>query len=261
MKLDWLVLAIGFTTLLPGQDQKPAKNPSGWAPKLWEQPEELEKDAARDAVKEFESAIKSKDADERVEAVKALLAKGRHDSMVKPVGKLLKDREVSVREAGARALGALGYPSALKPLLSSLRHPVNAEAPTLREEAAMSLGRVAERTLVPLIEKDFRSGDQYTKRGLIAAFGLSRDYRAAPLLSDWIERPKPGNVNSDRNPPASYWQERFAEWQYVSPAVGWALFEISGETFKNAEEVDHWVKRKGWRDRVDGQQEKKDDGR
>lgn len=220
-----------------------------WEPRLLARPQEIESDPAREAVNAFKKSIRSKEVADRLAALDALLAAGRHESMMKPVSGLLKDRDPKVREAAARALGAIGDPDAVRPLLAAFRHPLNEEAPAVREEAATALGRVSDRSLVSVVEKDFRSGDQYTKRGLIVAFGVGRDYRAALLLAENIARPQPGSVNSARNPPASYWQEKFKEWQYISPAVGWSLHQITGETFESAEQVEAWVHRKGWLER------------
>ncbi|MEQ8762410.1 MAG: HEAT repeat domain-containing protein [Planctomycetota bacterium] len=253
--MSTILLTAFLTVGMVQDDPQPASGyGASWEPKVEARPEELESKQAREAVSAFKDASKSGEPHDKIEALKVLLVAGRHESMVQPVSDLLKDRDAKVRQEAARTLGTLGYPKAIKILLMTIRHPLNEEAPDVRETAAEAIGRVSDKSIAALVEKDFTSGDQYTKRGLALAFGHCEDYRAAELLAEWLEKPQPGNVNSDRNPPASYWQQRWDEWRYVSPAVRWSVKKITGESYETRADLRDWVKRKGWRDR-----EKKDD--
>ena len=48
------------------------------------------------------------------------------------------------------------------------------------------------------------------------------------MLTDHIDEPAPGNVNSGTNPPASYWKARWDAWENIKDVVQWALKEITG---------------------------------
>ena len=96
-----LLSGIGFTQSVP--DWKPTK----------EKPlAELSTRKARTAVATFKKAIRAKDPGARMDALAALVSKGRHPAMTGPILAVLKkDKAPFIRVAAARMLGRVARPS------------------------------------------------------------------------------------------------------------------------------------------------------
>ena len=70
--------------------------------------------------------------------------------------------------------------------------------------------------------------------------------RRSVCLAEHLDEPYPENVNSPSNPPASWWEERFKEWQSNVPFTRWAIAQlVEGETFESESEAKQWAESEG----------------
>ncbi len=109
--------------------------------------------------------------------------------------------------------------------------------------AGRALGACATKSQLRALGKNFRKGGSHVRRGIIMVWAGTRDWGAIKLLGEWIERPRPGNVNSPSNPPASWWRQRHREWRQIQRQVEWGLWEITGQVFYTEKEVKEFLKK------------------
>lgn len=66
------------------------------------------------------------------------------------------------------------------------------------------------------------------------------------MLAEKLEEPKPARIDDPKNPPASWWKERWEEWNSNLPYVKKALSQIvPGETFDTLSEAQKWAEQHG----------------
>ena len=233
----FLALFVVLSPLAAQNDEiklKPA-----WMPKKVERPAEVDAATAKAAVKTFATEIKAKDTGEKLAAITKLM-KGRNNLYVKPLSKLLRNKNELVRQRAAESLGALGYPKAVPALLKAVDDKKNRPHPAVIEAAGAAAGMCTKKSLMGKLEKRLRNGDMHAKLAAVLAFGHSKDMKSLGVLATWLEQPQPRSVNSPNNPPASYWRERYREWNYIRRQVSWALWAITGELFDTRDEVEEW---------------------
>ena len=157
----------------------------------------------------------------------------------KDIARLIADFETLVLCHAARV--AANYPES-KVVASTLRRGyfhkgTRRERPVLAATYLLGLGRVgdANAKVVDEAESDFRKmADPVMVKAAIRYFGWIKCKRknVVKKLCEELTGPAPGSVNSPTNPPASYWEARWREWEIYRADVVWALKEITGQEWK-----------------------------
>lgn len=213
-----------------------------WMPDEIVRPAEVDKKTAKAMVKEFSAAIKTTDVDAQLEAIGRLLS-GRSPEMVKPLSALLTRAEHPVRRRAAKALAAIGSDKALPALQRAMRARKNRPESDIMDALGTAIGLCAnpKKSLFRQLSKGFDGAEKETKRATVLALGHSKDRKALEMLAGWLEAPRPENPDAPNNPPASYWKERYAQWNFIKKQVKWAVWNITGELLDTEEEVTEWI--------------------
>ena len=127
------------------------------------------------------SNLSSENVEKRRFAADQLIEKG--EAAGKPALKAATDKTLDreTRRLAIFVLGQIRYPDAKEPLLAIMRD----EAPLLRQQAAYSLGRLSDPSLLPELEAAYRSGDKGLKAKIIFGLGEAKGEAAKaglPLL-------------------------------------------------------------------------------
>jgi len=89
----------------------------------------------------------------------------------------------------------------------------------------------------------FRRDTRETHKAATRYMGLVKDKAAFRLLAEKLDAPRAGNVNSPTNPPASWWRERWEEWNSNKKWTRWAISQlVEGESFDTKAEAKDWAK-------------------
>ncbi len=187
----------------------------------------------------------------RREVVQALVRKG-HPSFVAPLEKLARtDKSKLVRAAAVEALGKLDFPRTRKALLKILGGRGLTKDPLVLLAALDALDRLGYhpiffQTLSDLFEKTWdMASPGVPQQKILRLFAKGKEKRAFRLLVDHLDEPRPSDVNSASNPPASWWEKRWKAWHYWRGDVKAALREITGVEFSRAEFYKKWARRMG----------------
>ncbi|MBM4015417.1 MAG: hypothetical protein FJ293_10705 [Planctomycetes bacterium] len=205
-------------------------------------PIEDDKSAATQRLRAAEKGLADKEPRLRAAAIEPFLVH-RHETYVKRLASLLKDRNDDVAKLAAKALANQPYPAATEALLDfacnekqlSARSEVCAEA--IRAVGRVGLGKKGYDRL----RDTFLQGDAEVKGALCQAFAAAKEKRAFSFLVDQFEAPQPANVNDPSNPPESYWRARHEEWSKYSMHAKKALKELTGEKFATMKEWKAWA--------------------
>ncbi len=197
--------------------------------------------AAVQRLRAAEKALADKEPRLRAKAIEPFLVH-RHESYVKRLAALLKDRNDDVAKLAAKALANQPYAAATEALLDfacnekqlAARSEVCAEA--IRAVGRVGLGKKGYDRL----SDTFLQGDEHVKGALCQAFAAAREKRAFSFLVDQFEPPQSANKDDPSNPPESYWRARHEEWSKYSMHAKKALKELTGEKFATTKEWKEW---------------------
>ncbi|MBD3191564.1 MAG: hypothetical protein GF308_13025 [Candidatus Heimdallarchaeota archaeon] len=150
---------------------------------------------AKEAVEPLIAALENNDGEVREHAVDALGLIG-DPCAIKPLIKRLKeDPEDWVRGQAADALGLIGDPQALEPLIETLRNDVGIG---VSMKTAKALGRLKDPAAVdPLIDFLNQGQNDETRRAITFALGEIGDKKAADVFLELLE--------NDTDPTVRYW--------------------------------------------------------
>ncbi len=224
------------------EDEKPKPK---WLPPEIERAADVEDLAAKEAIKVFTKAFGA--ASEITDKKYAMddLAKSRHRKIATVFEKiLLRDREGALRCHAARCLAKLGMPESESSLIKAFTARINRDDDDVLEAVGIALGQTGKKSLYSKFGRKFEEVGKGGKSGMALLFGYRQDEDALRLLSQWLDEPRPTNVDSPSNPPASYWKQRFAEYHYVRDEVVWAIWRITGELIQSEDEFREWEKKK-----------------
>jgi HEAT repeat protein len=224
----------------PAPGSPPEKDDKGPAPV------EVDDKQARELLKELEAKLRSKEARIRAEGL-APLRGVRHEDFVKPVAKLLKDREKSIVIEAIAVLGNQPYEQTSQTLLRTLKHREHAEDPEVMVPVLSSLGRVGwDRKGYETLRDYFDDVEKREmKRAVFLALAAQKEKRAFSLFVDNLEAPSPASPHAASNPPASYWKARYAEWTYYRHQVATGLKALTGQDFKTRDAAIAWAEEMG----------------
>ncbi len=227
------------------EDKKKEKRPTF--------PPKADKKEARAMLKAFKKNLSraARSPLVRREVVQALVQKA-HPSFVAPLEKLARrDKSKLVRAAAVEALGKLDFPATRKALLRILGGKGLTKDPLVLLAGLDALDRLGYhpvffQTLSDLFEKTWdMASPGVPQQKIIRLFAKGKEKRAFRLLVDHLDEPRPADVNSASNPPASWWEKRWKAWRYWRGDVKAALREITGVEFSRAEFYKKWARRLG----------------
>jgi len=96
-------------------------------------------------------------------------------------------------------------------------------------------------------EKFFAKDTGETHKAATRYFGYLKAKEAFRMIAEKLDEPKSSMSPDDpRNPPASYWKERWVEWAGNVYYTRWALKQIvEGESFESTKEAQQWAESMG----------------
>ncbi|MEM9380436.1 MAG: hypothetical protein AAGB93_10855 [Planctomycetota bacterium] len=155
----------------------------------------------------------------------------------KELAALVAQREAVVQEAAAHVLA--NYPEdkkALKALEKAFGDKaIRRDKPRVVSALVVAFGKLhngeVEDEVVEMME---RGVSKEITRACVRYLGTlpTRDYDHVCLLCTMLASPEPAAVNSPINPPAEYWENLWAIWNWTRRDVSWALKEITGQVFR-----------------------------
>jgi len=99
--------------------------------------------------------------------------------------------------------------------------------------------------------KYFKRDTTESHKAAVRYLGYIKDKSAFRMLAEKLDEPKPKRPDDPLNPPASWWRERWFEWESAYPHVVWAMSElVPGETFETTKEAEGWAKSEGAKYRI-----------
>lgn len=202
---------------------------------------------ARQEVARFLKAMKEAQAPEQ--EIEALERLGRwdHPEVLKAAAKYVRDPDHKVAIAAVKVVARQKSQAdkAGKELYGALRrerrnHVICALLVGLGVLGCDHKGAIKE------AESYFRRDTTETHKAATRYFGYIRYKPAFRMLAEKLDEPVPKNPNDPRNPPASYWRERWEEWQSNVPYTRWAISQlVPGETFEQEAEAKSWAEAHG----------------
>ncbi|MGH7162911.1 MAG: hypothetical protein ACREID_05460 [Planctomycetota bacterium] len=232
-------LAAGAEEPAPKTDLKPGEVEIGEPGAKIEDPA-----VARKKVADFLDEYKAEKDEEKRAAVVRKLGEWDHAEILKAALKLVGDRnrfvaiEAAVVVARQRDTAKAG--TALHRALQMEKRPDVACA------LLVALGKVGYAKAFKDAEKWYVKDTTETSKAAARYFGYTKAKDAFRLLAERLEEPRPKNPDDPNNPPASYWEARWKEWNSNLPHVRWALSQIAeGETFERTVEAKEWAEKEG----------------
>lgn len=200
-------------------------------------------EVAKEAVANFKREYRSRDFKVRLAAVDQL-TRLKHAKIVSCLSLALIDPHKRVRAEAARRLGLQDAKTATRHLRSSLLARRNAKTPEVLV-AIFEAYRLLESS--PQIQ-DLKSFDRWEKEiqlEAIITLRYLRKVKTVEFLAEYLDMPQPANVDSPTNPPGSYWRGKVERWTYWIADLQETLFELTGETFEEHDQVREWRRRGG----------------
>ena len=202
---------------------------------------------ARQEAVRFQKAMKeAKTPAEEIEALERL-GKWDHPEILKAASKYLKDNEHTVAIAAAKVVAQQKSQAdkAGKELYSALRRERRNHVICALFVGMGVLG-YENKGVINEAEKFFKKDTTETHKAATRYFGYIKYKPAFRLLAQKLDEPVPKNPNDPSNPPASYWRERWFEWESNVPYTRWAINQlVEGETFDQEAEAKTWAETHG----------------
>jgi HEAT repeat protein len=199
---------------------------------------------ARDKAARFEAELRAA-SDERAEAeLVRKLGEWDHPEILKALVRRLADKNrfvaIEAALACARQRDAAKAGPALHRALQFEKRPDVVCA------QLVALGKLGYAKAYKDAEKWFRKDTTETHKAAVRYFGMIGAKEAFRMLAEKLEEPKPARIDDPKNPPASWWKERWEEWNSNLPYVKKALSQIvPGETFDTLSEAQKWAEQHG----------------
>lgn len=207
---------------------------------------DVDGDVARRLAAEFSVQYASPKESLRLLAVNDL-AGSRHALVAKALAAAFDDSDGAVRLAAVRAL-ALQAPKDAGPRLRAALDQAERRKDAAMQAAVLT-ALTAVRTFLPLqrLEQILENGPKEARRAAVVMMGAMKEKKAVRILREHLDCPRPANVDSPTNPPASYWKVRMANWEHIADVVQDALHALTGRHFDSRDELDEWLRKEGSR--------------
>ena len=185
----------------------------------------------------------------RIEAVQEL-GQYSHGSFVKPLLTVARsDKAKSVRQKAAEAIGNQPKKNARPALVFLLSKTKINKDPGLTASVVRAINKSCYEArnwsaLHKLFERSL--SDRKAVDAQLAILQVARtqkEIQAIDLLVQHIDEPAPVWVDDPSNPPASYWEARYKNWQRWRTQVKSALYAITDQRFGTAKEARTWLKK------------------
>ena len=112
----------------------------------------------------------------------------------------------------------------------------------------LGLGKlgVKDKNTIRIAKGEFRKDWKERHKAATRYFGFVKHKPAFRMLAEVLDEPAPKNPDDPNNPPASYWKERWHDWEKAVPFTRWALSQIvEGESFEATAEAKEWAEKEG----------------
>jgi hypothetical protein len=169
-----------------------------------------------------------------------------HATFEAPLVKMLAHSLGEVATRAAMALADRAGPKTGSALWrSGWLAPANKRRPEVQAAVLSAMGRAGlllDAKQYDEVESLWRKQTNARTVTLIAGYfaAVKTDKRPLRLLSEALDEPGAGSVNSPTNPPASYWEARWKMWQATKPAIQEAVQAITGQKFESSAEAKAW---------------------
>jgi hypothetical protein len=199
--------------------------------------------AAAKVVMQYEKQLADKDAKTRTDAL-AAFAVHRHESYVKLVAPLLKDKDDKVAAAAVAALGNQPFQPSIDALLNyACDDKKGAPTEELRRAAIEALGTAGiGKKGYDRLHDLFPTVDDDGKLAIVDTLVKVKEKRCFSLLVEHMDQP---NDTSANRPPAAVQKKLFDTWNKLKGSVRRGLKELTGETFPTAKQYVEWAKGPG----------------
>jgi len=262
-RIHWFIACLPLIAApLAAQDEEPATPPAEEEPapptagevEIPDPGTPVEDPAvARQEVVRFQGEFKDakKDEAKQVELLGRLGAWD-HPLIFKEASKYLRDRsyQVAVAAVVAVARQSTSADKAGRALFGILRREKRTDVVCA---SLVGMGRLGftERGVYDEVQKMFVQGPGEIRKAAARYFGYVKAKEAFRLLAENLDEPHSTLPPDDpRNPPASYWEEKWKEWNSNRPYYRWALSQIvEGETFETTDEARMWAESEDGRER------------
>ncbi len=204
---------------------------------------------AKAAIAEFKKSYKNKAKLQVKLAALEKLRTGRSSMLVKPLVRVVRTEKKykTCRNLAAELLGNQPKGSVRKQLLILIydakikRKPAVVSA-LIRAHSKASYESRDWRDLERLFRKDL-ADRRYpqVQKAIMELVTQNKEYAAMKLLLESIDPPEPAWVDDPNNPPASYWEARWKNWEVWRADVKEALYQITEQRFGNAKEAKAWL--------------------
>jgi hypothetical protein len=249
MKL-WLVLLLGPALLFAQdekagekQEEKPKRKLAGDLD-IPDAGTPIEDSAtARQEVSLFEKGMRKAGSDKRRIELLQRLGNYDHPDIVRAAGKYLKHKSHPVAVA---AVVTCARQSKAKDKAGNLllKHLKKEKRPHVICALLIGMGKLdfVHKTAVKEALKYYDRDTKETHKAATRYFGYIKYKPAFKRLASNLDEPMPENPDDPLNPPASWWKERWTEWNGTVAYTRWALARIvPGETFDSEEEAKQWA--------------------
>jgi len=202
---------------------------------------------ARQEVSLFEKGMRKAESDKRRIELLQRIGNYDHPDILRVAGKYLKYKNHPVAVA---AVVTCARQSKAKDKAGSLllKHLKKEKRPYVACALLLGMGKLgfAHKTAVKEALKYHDRDTKETHKAATRYFGYIKYKPAFKRLATNLDEPIPKNPDDPTNPPASWWKERWTEWNSNVPYTRWALAQIvPGETFDSEEEAKQWALTEG----------------
>jgi hypothetical protein len=203
---------------------------------------------AKAALAVFNKEYKTKSLEQKLAALEKLSG-GQSSKLVRPLAKVVKTerKHESCRIRAAELLGNQDHDAVRKTLLSligdaKIKRTPSVLAALIRAHSKASYESKDWDDFKQLFSKDIDNRKfPKVQQAIVQMIGENKELQGLDLLAESMEGPQPDNVDDPNNPPASYWEARWKNWEVWRQDAKNALFKIAGEQFNTNKEAKAWV--------------------
>jgi len=201
---------------------------------------------AKAALEVFKKEYKAKTLEQKLLALEKLRS-GKHKMLIKPLTKVVKTERKfdACRILAAELLG--NQDNMRKRLLflmkdSKLKRTPVVLAALIRAYSKGSYDSKDWKDFKQLFYKDI-ADRRYPKvqKAIVQMVGENKELGALDMLADSMEGPQPAWVDDPNNPPASYWEARWRNWEVWRLDAKESLLKITGQRFTTIKAAKAWV--------------------
>ncbi|MHC4136486.1 MAG: hypothetical protein ACYS0K_16070 [Planctomycetota bacterium] len=198
---------------------------------------------ARQEVSLFHKGMRKAESDKRRIELLQRLGNYDHPEIVKVAGKYLKHKNhpVAIAAVVTCARQSKAKDKAGSVLLKQLKKE---KRPKVVCALLIGMGKLGflHKTAVKEAQKYHDRDTKETHKAATRYFGYVKYKPAFKRLASNLDEPMAKDPDDPTNPPASWWKERWMEWNTNVSYTRWALAQIvPGETFDSEEEAKQWA--------------------